>query len=56
MGVGAVRFVINSAPQNGTCSIDQNNGTTSTVFRLTCSNWIDTDGIKDYTFYGIFIS
>ncbi|UJR27333.1 hypothetical protein I4U23_008626 [Adineta vaga] len=50
-GTGAVRFVINTPPQNGSCSTDRTNGTTMTTFRITCSNWVDADGIKDYTFY-----
>lgn len=51
-GLGAIRFSINSPPENGTCSIDQTNGTTITVFKLSCSNWIDSDGVQDYLFYG----
>jgi hypothetical protein len=54
-GVGAVRFSINSPPANGTCTINQNNGTTITPFQITCSNWMDSDGVKDYTFYGMLI-
>jgi len=54
-GSGSIRFTINSPPQNGTCNIDQTNGTTMTLFHLTCLNWIDSDGIQDYTFYGISI-
>jgi len=54
-GVGAVRFTINSPPQNGTCTIDQTNGTTMTLFQITCSNWVDSDGIQDYSFYGMYI-
>ena len=50
-GTGAIRFSINSPPNNGTCSIDQTNGTTMTLFQLTCSNWIDSDGVEDYLFY-----
>ena len=51
-GIGAIRFSINSPPQNGTCTIDQTSGTTMTLFQLSCSNWIDSDGIQDYLFYG----
>lgn len=51
-GTGAIRFQINSPPANGTCTIDRTTGTTATLFQLSCINWYDTDGIKDYTFYG----
>ncbi len=54
-GVGAVQFTVNSPPANGTCTTDQTNGTTTTLFQLTCSNWIDSDGIQDYSFYGMSI-
>ena len=47
----ALNFVINQPPFNGTCSINPRNGTTSTLFNISCSNWFDDDGIKDYSFY-----
>ncbi len=49
----AINFVINQPPQNGSCSINPLNGTTSTLFTISCSNWFDQDGIKDYSFYGV---
>lgn len=52
MGTGAIRFQINSPPTNGNCTVDRNNGTTTTLFTFTCVNWYDEDGIQDYTFYG----
>ena len=48
----SVSFLINQAPRNGTCSIAPLNGTTSTVFTVSCPNWVDSDGIQDYTIYG----
>ncbi|UJR16862.1 hypothetical protein I4U23_003760 [Adineta vaga] len=53
MGTSAssLDFLINQSPQNGSCSVNPLNGTTSTLFDLTCSNWFDTDGIKDYSLY-----
>ena len=51
-GASAIQFVINSPPSNGTCTIDKNNGTTTTLFQVTCANWVDSDGINDYAFYG----
>jgi hypothetical protein len=53
-GAGAIQFVINSPPANGTCTIDQTNGTTMTLFQIACSGWVDVDGINDYTFYGMY--
>ena len=44
-------FLINTPPSNGTCSITPLSGTTSTVFALDCSHWMDIHGIKDYSFY-----
>ncbi|CAF3978323.1 unnamed protein product [Rotaria sp. Silwood2] len=50
-GIGAIDFMINSPPKNGTCTISPLNGTTTTLFTITCSNWIDNNGIRDYSFY-----
>ncbi|CAF4346396.1 unnamed protein product, partial [Adineta steineri] len=47
----ALNFVINQPPQNGSCSIDPLNGTTSTLFTISCPNWLDEDGIQDYSLY-----
>ncbi|CAF0788844.1 unnamed protein product [Adineta steineri] len=47
----ALNFVINQPPVNGSCSISPYNGTTSTSFNISCSNWFDEDGIKDYSIY-----
>ncbi|CAF1557461.1 unnamed protein product, partial [Adineta steineri] len=47
----ALNFVINQPPQNGSCSISPQNGTTSTLFTISCSNWLDEDGIQDYSLY-----
>ena len=41
--------MINSPPENGRCSIDPPNGTTSSQFTVSCSNWTDDDQIKDYS-------
>jgi hypothetical protein len=48
----ALNFVINQPPQNGSCSIDPLNGTTTTLFTISCPNWFDEDGIQDYSLYG----
>ncbi|CAF0859705.1 unnamed protein product [Rotaria sordida] len=47
----ALNFVINQSPYNGSCSIDPQNGMTSTLFTVSCPNWFDEDGIKDYSVY-----
>jgi hypothetical protein len=49
----ALNFVINQPPQNGSCSITPSNGTTTTLFTISCPNWFDTDGIKDYSLFGM---
>ncbi|UJR08983.1 hypothetical protein I4U23_013233 [Adineta vaga] len=48
----ALNFIMNQPPSNGSCSISPSNGTISTLFTISCSNWFDEDGIKDYSFYG----
>ncbi len=50
----ALNFRINQPPQNGSCSINPLNGTTSTLFTISCSNWQDQDGIQDYSVYRMF--
>lgn len=47
----ALNFVINQPPRNGSCSISPGNGTTTTVFTVSCANWYDEDGIKEYALY-----
>jgi hypothetical protein len=49
----ALNFVINHPPYNGSCSIYPLNGTTSTLFNISCPNWFDEDQIEDYSIYGI---
>ena len=47
----SLNFLLNQPPQNGSCSISPENGTTSTLFTISCLNWFDEDGIKDYSLY-----
>ena len=47
----ALNFIINRPPVNGSCLITPSNGTTSSVFRISCSDWFDEDDIKDYSLY-----
>ncbi|CAF1285557.1 unnamed protein product [Rotaria sordida] len=49
--IGAIDFMIDSPPENGTCSINPLNGMTSTVSTIICSNWSDTNDIIGYSFY-----
>ena len=49
----ALSFVMNRPPSSGSCSISPSNGTTSTLFTITCSAWSDENGIKDYSIYGM---
>ena len=44
----ALNFVINQPPSNGSCSISPLQGTTSTLFAVSCPGWVDDDGLKDY--------
>jgi hypothetical protein len=52
IGLSALYFQVNQRPKNGSCKIDPLNGTIDTLFTINCSNWIDIDQIKDYSFYG----
>ncbi|CAF1640812.1 unnamed protein product, partial [Adineta ricciae] len=47
----ALSFIRNQSPYNGSCSISPLNGTITTVFTISCSNWIDVNVIKDYSLY-----
>ena len=48
--------MINSPPRNGSCSISPSNGTTLTLFSVSCPDWFDEDGIKDYSLYRLIDS
>ncbi|CAF3732096.1 unnamed protein product, partial [Adineta steineri] len=47
----SLNFIINQPPINGSCSITPLNGTTSSLFDISCPNWFDEDDIKDYSIY-----
>ncbi len=51
--LSALNFVINQPPQNGSCLVNPLNGTTNTLFDISCPNWFDEDGIKDYSLYSM---
>ncbi|CAF4247134.1 unnamed protein product, partial [Adineta steineri] len=44
-------FILNQPPVKGSCSITPLNGTTSSLFDISCPNWFDEDDIKDYSVY-----
>ncbi len=48
-----MNFILNQSPQNGSCSINPLNGTTTTSFTVSCSKWFDENGIQDYSLYGM---
>ena len=52
ISLSALNFVVNQPPEKGSCSINPLNGTTSTLFTIICPDWVDDDGIQDYSFYG----
>ena len=47
----ALNFIINQPPVNGSCMVTPSNGTTNTLFAIICADWIDDDGLKDYSLY-----
>ena len=49
----ALNFIINQPPSNGSCLINPLNGTTTTLFTISCPDWFDADGIKDYSLYSL---
>ena len=51
MSSSSLNFVINQPPRNGSCSISPENGTTLTVFTVSCPSWFDEDGIQDYSLF-----
>ena len=51
-GSSILDFNRNDPPKNGSCSIDPHHGTISSLFNISCSNWLDEDEIEDYSLYG----
>ncbi|CAF1144423.1 unnamed protein product [Adineta ricciae] len=49
--ISALNFEINRPPSNGSCQISPSNGTTNTLFNITCSNWYPNENIKEYSLY-----
>ena len=53
LGSSALNTILNQPPYNGTCSISPSNGTTNTLFDISCQNWLDDFELKDYSLYGM---
>jgi len=52
-GSASILFIVNFPPRNGLCDISPKNGTTYTLFSISCWNWMDTDGYLDaFAYYG----
>jgi hypothetical protein len=51
----SMQFKINQKPVNGTCYVDKFEGfAMSTLFNITCQDWVDEDGIViKYEYFGI---
>jgi len=47
----ALNFEINPPPVNGSCEINPRNGTTNTLFNVTCSHWKIKENIKEYSLF-----
>ena len=54
-GISLSSIHFNKSPSllNGNCSINPLNGTTKTLFYISCSNWFNENDIQDYSFYGL---
>ena len=50
----SIIFYVNHPPLSGSCDINPKNGTTSTLFNIYCTNWVDSNGVlaTNYVFYG----
>ncbi len=47
IGLRTHDFLIILYPSNSDCSISSHNGTTRTLFNISCSNWLDENTVKD---------
>ena len=55
-GSASIIFYVNFPPQQGSCDINPKNGTTNTLFSISCINWFDSNGIlTSFYYYGIVI-
>jgi hypothetical protein len=52
-GSTSMIFNVNFPPKSGSCDINPKNGTTSTQFKIICTNWVYSNGaMAKYSFYG----
>ena len=52
-GSSSVMFYVNFPPRSGSCDVNPKNGSTNTLFSISCSNWVDPDGVVvSYAYYG----
>jgi len=52
-GSSSVMFYVNFPPRLGWCDVNPKNGSTNTLFSISCSNWVDPDGVVvSYAYYG----
>ena len=56
-GMASLILKTNLLPTNGSCEIDQNNGTSLfTWFTILCTSWYDPDGlISTYEYFGMIL-
>jgi hypothetical protein len=52
----SLNFLINQSPSNGLCQINPPKGTITTLFNISCSNWVDEHSIKDYSLFCMIIN
>ena len=52
-GSAFLRVQLNLPPHGGSCFVDPKTGDAmSTPFTMTCTNWVDSDGVKQTQFFG----
>ena len=56
-GSTSVQVLVNYPPLLGVCDINPRNGTTSTLFQISCNGWTDVSGtVTLFSFYGIYFN
>ena len=54
-GSTSMAIYVNFSPLPGICDINPKNGTTNTLFQITCNGWTDNLGsVAFYSYFGIF--
>ena len=52
-GSSAIIVYVNQPPDHGSCTCYPRNGTSNTLYTLSCDGWLDSDGsVAKYSFYG----